>query len=190
MNSASTLSCDNSKSVTAIYHRCRSTTNLQQQQIHHQGQSDSRPDSCRHDNSTPHHISSTAEVHDDDQVSMASDGRPAADRLRQLLRIFAERSPHSVRGVLNKHNETAMFYVLRMCFDTGELPVVCVTGDFILKPYDILIYHVDDSLSFHTFGEFLLWVGKVTCLHLPPQFHNLKLVTWVAGVDEPNDSFT
>lgn len=87
---------------------------------------------------------------------MASDGRPAADRLRQLLRIFAERSPHSVRGVLNKHNETAMFYVLRMCFDTGELPVVCVTGDFILKPYDILIYHVDDSLSFHTFGEFLL----------------------------------
>ena len=40
--------------------------------------------------------------------------------IHNIIRLFIQSGLHSVQGVINKENETAMFYILRMCFDYGE----------------------------------------------------------------------
>lgn len=43
-----------------------------------------------------------------------------SSRLYQLLELFCLKTPQCVQSVLNKGNETALFYLLRKCSDYGK----------------------------------------------------------------------
>lgn len=103
MNSVSTLSYD-TLSCTTQQHQCHSI-NLQQH---------------RHIAESPYTDSDRFEGPCDGPCDASKPMFSKPDTLYNLLESFSVRNPQSVQGVLNRHNETAIFYVLRMCIDYGR----------------------------------------------------------------------
>lgn len=53
-----------------------------------------------------------------------NDGKAGAEQVDHIVKLFAQSNIKSVQGAINRENETVMFYLLRMAFDTSELIIV------------------------------------------------------------------
>ncbi|XP_067946003.1 ankyrin-2-like isoform X2 [Watersipora subatra] len=67
-------------------------------------------------------------------------GKAGAEQVDHIVKLFAQSNIKSVQGAINRENETVMFYLLRMAFDTKELSYLNTLR--VLQDYGANINHV------------------------------------------------